>query len=61
MEDVEEYTGGVRLGEDGGGEYGGVDLHKYDLMADGVDGGDCVGETVRVIEEVGERLYRTRR
>jgi hypothetical protein len=50
MEDVEEYTGGVRLGEDGVGE--------YDLMAAGVDEGDCVGETVRVIEEVGERLYQ---
>ncbi len=39
MEDVDEYTDGVRLGEDGVGEYGGADLHKYDLMDVRVDGG----------------------
>jgi hypothetical protein len=30
-------------------------LLKYDLMAVRVEGGDSVGDTVRVIEEVGER------
>jgi hypothetical protein len=28
---------------------------KYDLVVERVEGGDRVGETVRVIEEVGER------